>query len=153
MSLSKMQDHSHPSFKTCSAFITKIHRVAFMNFAHVNFKNSNHFEFFGTFFTRSFMIAICVFWCFVEKIGIFQRFQTIFFRWYLSSLFCLVLFFMLYKKLSIFKFFLKRAIFFQKSQTLNNYHVRSLIHLSLVAQNISFFYLKKGNLLLVYGMR
>ena len=84
-------------YLTCSTFITKIHRVAFMNFAHVNFKNSNHFEFFGTFFTKSFMVAICIFWRFVEKIGIFQWFQTIFFRWYLSSLFCLVLFFIRYE--------------------------------------------------------
>ena len=41
-------------------------------------------------------------------------FSTIF------EFFCLVLFFMLYKKLSIFKFFLKMATFFQKSQTLSN---------------------------------
>ena len=58
-------------------------------------------------------------------------------------LFCLVLFFMLLKKLSTFKFFLKIATFFKKSQTLKTKHVRSLIHLSLVAQLISFFYLEK----------
>ena len=57
--------------------------------------------------------------------------------------FCLVLFFMILKKLSTFKFFLKIATFFKKSQSLKNKHVRSLIHLSLVAQLISFFYLKK----------
>ena len=65
-------------------------------------------------------------------------FSTIF-----EFFFCLVLFFMILKKLSTFKFFLKIATFFKISQTLKNKHVRSLIHLSLVAQLISFFYLKK----------
>ena len=37
--------------------------------------------------------------------------QTIFFRWYLRSLFC---FFMLYEKLLISKFLLKKSIFFPK---------------------------------------
>ena len=74
-------------------------------------------------------------------------FSTIF-----EFFFGLVLFFMILKKLSTFKFFLRIATFFKKSQSLKNKHVRSLIHLSLVAQLISFFYLKKGNLLLVYGI-
>ena len=46
--------------------------------------------------------------------NISQLSQTIFFRRNLSSLFCLLCFFMLYKKLSIFKFFLKMVTFFPK---------------------------------------
>ena len=60
--------------------------------------------------------------------------QTIFFRRYLSSLFFLVSFFMLYEKLSIFKFFLKMVTFFQKKPkfeqltclTLDSFIFRSL---------------------------
>ena len=60
--------------------------------------------------------------------------QTIFFRRYLSSLFCLLCFFMLYKELSIFKFFLKMVNFFPKKPkfeqltclTLDSFIFRSL---------------------------
>ena len=120
-------------------------------------KESDHEN--GIFFLRLLACALRFFCIRVFTITVFPDsgillcfrsnhiFSTIF-----EFFFCLVLFFMILKKLSTFKFFLKIATFFKKSQTLKNKHVRSLIHLSLVAQIISFFYLKKGNLLLVYGI-
>ena len=59
--------------------------------------------------------------------------QAIFFQRYLSSLFCHVLFLCYAKSYQFLSFFLKIATSFQKSQTFNNYHVRILIYLSLVA--------------------